>query len=218
MIDAPAYGFAEASRYLKLAPATLRSWVIGRNYPKRYGVGHFEPLIRLADEERKLLSFANLIEAYVLKALRQEHGVSMDAVRNALNYAERKLNISRLLLSPDLQTTAGDLFLKRYGELINLSQSGQLALRRMFEEHLKRIEWENKIPNRLYPYYGVDEEKIIAIDPSIGFGRPVLIRKGISTAIITDRIDAGESIEELAEDYALNTKEVEMAIIYERAA
>mgnify|MGYP001353017450 CR=1 FL=1 len=218
MIETPAYGVVEASRYLKLAPSTLRSWVIGRNYHRSDGVGRFEPLICLADEGRKLLSFANLIEAYVLRALRQEHGVSIDAVRNALEYAEQEFHITRLLLSSDLLTTAGDLFLKQYGELINLSQSGQLALRIMFEEHLKRIEWENEIPYRLYPYNGVDDKKIIAIDPSIGFGRPVLISKGISTAIITDRIDAGESVEELAEDYDLNTREVEMAIIYERAA
>jgi uncharacterized protein (DUF433 family) len=218
MIDAPAYGFAEASRYLKLAPATLRSWFMGRNYPKRDGVGHFGPLIRLADEDNKLLSFANLIEAYVLRALRQEHGVSIEAARKALIYAERELNISKLLLSADLLTTAGHLFIKRYGELINLSQSGQLALSIMFEEHLKRIEWENKIPQRLYPYYGVDGGKVIAIDPSIGFGRPVLIRKGISTNIITDRIDSGESVEELADDYELTKKEVETAILYERAA
>jgi hypothetical protein len=34
MFDNPAYTIAEAARYLKLAPATLRSWFIGRSYPK----------------------------------------------------------------------------------------------------------------------------------------------------------------------------------------
>jgi hypothetical protein len=31
-------------------------------------------------------------------------------------------------------------FLDRYVELINLSASGQLAMRKMFEEHLARVE------------------------------------------------------------------------------
>lgn len=34
-----AYPLAEASRYLKIAPATLRSWVVGRRYPKTVGTG-----------------------------------------------------------------------------------------------------------------------------------------------------------------------------------
>jgi DNA-binding transcriptional regulator YiaG len=31
--DRPAYTVAEAARYLKVAPATLRSWFVGRPYP-----------------------------------------------------------------------------------------------------------------------------------------------------------------------------------------
>ena len=40
----------------------------------------------------------------------------------------------------ELRTGAGKVFLDRYGELIELTASGQLAMRRLFEEHLKRIE------------------------------------------------------------------------------
>jgi hypothetical protein len=87
MLDVPAYGIAEAARYIKLPPATLRSWVVGRSYPKRDGAGYFEPLIQLPQENNSLLSFANLVEAYVLRALRQEHGVSIKDVRAALDYA-----------------------------------------------------------------------------------------------------------------------------------
>lgn len=217
-MDAPIYSFLEASRYLKLAPATLRSWVIGRSYPKRKGLGYFKPLIKSPDREHHLLSFNNLIEAYVLRSLRQEHGVSIKAVRAALNYAQAEFNIPRLLLSRDLLTAAGDLFLQRYGELVNLSRSGQLALRKMLEAHLQRIEWDSKLPVRLYPFIDFDVKKMIAIDPLIKFGRPVIIRKAIATASIVDRIDAGESLKAVADDYDLEVNEIEMAILYERAA
>lgn len=125
-----------------------------------------------------------------------------------MDYAELKLNIPRLLLSHDLLTTAGDLFVQRYGELINLSRSGQLALRKVLEAHLRRIDWKSELPVRLYPYFGYDSDKLIAIDPSIQFGRPVLIRKGISTSVIADRIDAGESVEFIAADYDIAKDEV----------
>lgn len=114
--DQPAYGLAEAARYLKVADATLRSWVIGRPYPKAGGsVGTFQPLIHPPQKRPPVLSFWNLVEAHVLRSLRTEHGVSIKAVRQALKYAEQTLRIKRLLLSQELRTDAGRVFLDRYG-------------------------------------------------------------------------------------------------------
>jgi len=216
----PAYALAEASRYLKLPAATLRSWVVGRPYPKGDGVGHSRPLIHPPKKQPLLLTFWNLIEAHVLRSLRTEHTVSIKAVRQALTYAERSEQIDRLLLRKDLRTNAGKLFLEKYGELIDLSASGQLAMRKIFEEHLKRVEWDEwQFPVRLYPFVsGEADRRPIAIDPKIAFGRPVVLRAGVSTGIIADRIDAGESPADLADDYNLSLSEIEEAIVYERAA
>jgi uncharacterized protein (DUF433 family) len=219
--DQPAYGLPEATRYVKLPIATLRSWVVGRAYPKGQMVATFQPLIKPARKNPPLLSFYNLIEAHVLRALRTEHGVAIKSVRNALRYAERSEKIERLLLRKDLLTDAGKLFLSRYGQLIELSASGQLAMRKVFEEHLKRVEWDEwQFPVRLYPYVSAEPtaSKPIAIDPSIGFGRPVVVRAGVSTRAIADRIDAGETVADLAEDYDLKPEEIEEAVLYERAA
>src|SRR5437879_6264106 len=137
----PTYSLAEAARYLKVAGATLRAWVVGRPYPRVDGVGHFRPLIHPPCHHPPVLSFWNLIEAHVLRSLRTDHGVSIKALRQAVSYAEKTLRIERLLLSKELRTEAGMVFLERYGELIELSASGQLAMRRVFDEHLKRVEW-----------------------------------------------------------------------------
>lgn len=220
--NSPAYTLAEAARYLRLPAATLRSWVVGRQYPTTDGKSRFPPLIRPASRQPPLLSFANVIEAHVLRALRTEHGVSIKALRTALAYAETKLDIDRLLLRPELRTDAGKVFLERYGELIELSASGQLAMRRLLTHHLKRVEWDaSRYPVRLYPFLLPDtsgEERPIAIDPRIAFGRPVVLRKGISTSAIVERIDAGESVDDVAADYELGPSEIEQAVLYERAA
>lgn len=154
--------------------------------------------------------------------MRTEHGVSMDAVRKALAYAQKTLNLKRLLLSKELCTEGGRVLLDRYGELIDLSASGQMALRRVFQEHLKRVEWDEwKFPVRLYPFPVADARgpsRPIAIDPQIAFGRPIVARKGISTGAIADRTDAGETVEALAADYDLTEPEIEEAVLYERAA
>jgi uncharacterized protein (DUF433 family) len=220
--DVAAYPLAEAARYTRLPPATLRTWVLGRQYPASEGGGQFPPLIRPALRKPPLLSFSNLIEAHVLRSLRTEHGVSVKALRSALAYAQKALGIERLLLRPELRADAGRLFLDRYGELIELSASGQLAMRKLLEEHLKRVEWDaSKFPVRLYPFVcavAPSEERMIAIDPRIAFGRPVVLRRGVSTSAIAERIDAGETIENIAADYDLGSAEIEQAALYERAA
>ena len=218
----PAYGPAEAARYLRLPAATLRTWLVGRVYPKGATKATFHPLIQPASRQPLQLSFYNLVEAHVLRALRTDHGVALGELRKAIVYAEKKLQLHRLLLSPELRTHAGQVFLDRYVELINLSASGQLAMRKLFEEHLQRVEWDEwKFPVRLYPYLSASQSvagRPIAIDPRVAFGRPVVRSVGVSTAAIADRIDAGETVDDLARDYDLSVTEIEQAVLYSRAA
>ena len=56
------------------------------------------------------------------------------------------------------------------------------------------------------------------IDPQVAFGRPFIARRGISTAAIVDRVNSGESYDEIAADYGLDPLEVEEALFYEQAA
>lgn len=218
----PAYSIAEAARYLRVAPGTLRSWTVGRPYPTSAGPRTFAPLIKLAARRPPTLSFWNLVEAHVLRALRTDHGVPVPALRKALKYAEDTLEIENLLLRQDLVTEAARVFLERYGQLIDLSNSGQLAMRKVLEAHLRRVEWDPaRLPLRFYPFVMADasgEERTIAIDPRVKFGRPVVQRAGVSTHVIAARIDAGEPLDAVADDYGLTTEEVERAVLYERAA
>lgn len=220
--EQPAYPLAEAARYLKIARATLSGWVTGRPNHRSDSAARSGPLIRPASVKPPVLSFWNLIEGHVLWSLRTEHGVSLRDARKALRYAEDTLEVERLLLRRDLFTEGGRLFLERYGKLIDLSASGQLAMRQVFEQRLKRVEWDEwEFPVRLYPYVSgaaPTPSRPIVIDPERAFGRPVLHRQGISTRVIAERIDAGETVAELAQDYELKESEVEEAVLYERSA
>ena len=95
-------------------------------------------------------------------------------------------------------------------------------MRQLLEAHLLRVEWDEwQFPVRLYPFLSgeaTSSEKPIAIDPKIAFGRPVVVRAGVSTAAIAERIDARETVEELAADYGLTAAEIEQAVLFERAA
>lgn len=217
----PAYTLAEAARYLKLPQATLRAWAVGRDYPVAEGQGRFKALITPARRKPPLLSFFNLIEAHLLRALRTEHVVFIRALRASIVYAERTLKIDRLLLREDLRTHGGRVLLDQYGHLIDLSASGQITIRKALEDHLARVEWDRwKFPVRLYSYptAALDGRRPIAIDAQVAFGRPVLVAQGVSTHAIAERLDAGESVADLAADCDVTPADIEQAALYERAA
>lgn len=216
---APAYAIAEASRYLKIPGPTIRSWVMGRDYPKQSGKGRFTPVVVLPDDPSRLLSFRNLIELAALRALRTEHEFKLSAVREALSYAREKLKVTNLLASKELYAAPGELFLDRYGELISLNKAGQLGIKAMLEGLVRRIEWEKNLPCRFFPLVpNRTEARTVLIDPRISFGRPVIARLGVSTGVIVDRVNAGESPKDLAEDYGATQDEIMDALAYERAA
>lgn len=217
--DIPAYSIAEAAHYLQLPPSTLRSWVRGGQYPVVGGKKTFEPVITLPQslpDAPCLLSFINLIEAHVLRALRRDHQIALPKVREALGYLTMQLASEHPLVEQEFETDGLDLFITRYGQLINITQAGQLAMRRVMQVYLRRIERDlNGMPIRLYPFTRsapAEHVRMIVIDPYISFGRPVLAGTGIVTAIIAERYRAGESIDELAADYRRSRQDIEEVI------
>ncbi len=163
-----------------------------------------------------LLSFFNLIEAHVLDAIRREHGIPLPKIRIALDYLSRRFPSEHPLAIQEFESDGLNLFIEKFGQLINISQSGQLAMRAILEAYLRRIERDPLgFPCRLYPFTRKgtpDEPRVVVIDPYVSFGRPVLVGTGVPTAVIADRYKAGESIESLADDYGRNRLEIEDAI------
>jgi uncharacterized protein (DUF433 family) len=200
--------------------ATLRSWVRGRPYPTQTGERFFRPLIEVPRGNSSLLSFINLVEAHVLAALRRRHRVSMRNVRKALDYLKREMKSEHPLAEERLETDGLDLFVDRYGKLINLSQDGQYAMRELLAACLERVEYAHGSAIRLFPFTRsgeASEPRLVVIDPAVSFGKPIVAGTGIRTVILAERFDAGESIEELATDYGLDSHQIQEAIRYELA-
>jgi uncharacterized protein (DUF433 family) len=113
-------------------------------------------------------------------------------------------------------TDGVDLFVHHYAVLINVSREGQLAMSEVLGAYLRRVDWDEAgFAIRLYPFTRkreLDEPKVVVIDPEIAFGKPVLANTGIPTATVADRYKAGESMDDLAEDYDLKRAQIEEAI------
>src|SRR5260370_14087843 len=120
--ELPGYSIAEAAHYLRMPPATLRSWVLGRYYPTATGRQFFRPVLELPDRDRPQLSFLNLVEAHVLDAIRRDHEVALKQVRAALTFVAKHFPSRHPLADQDFQTDGVHLFIERYGALINASR------------------------------------------------------------------------------------------------
>lgn len=221
--DAGAYTVPDVAHLVGVSPSTVRYWVVGQPYYTSMGRRRAQPLVPMADRASSLLSFNNLIEVFVLRALRADRDVHMAKIRASMRVARRVFQVDRLLLAKDLLTGGGDLFLDDSGDLVALSQGGQGAMRSILERYLTRIEWGfDKLPMRFFPSIAGEpterEPKLIVIDPNISFGRPTIRRRHVSTAVLASRFASGESLGALMGDYGLTEEEVEGAIAFERRA
>ena len=214
----PSYNISEASAYLRLPKATLRTWFGGQ--------ANFNLLIAPAQEKPLALSFINLVEAYVLASIRREHKLSMNKIRRGLDFISRNYSSEHPLVEKDFETDGLSLFLNELDVTYDISRgSAQVVFKEILEKYMQRVERDfNGLPAKFYPFSRdgeADDPKSILIDPKISFGRPILSIINIPVEIIIERYRAGETISELTGDYECNQEKIEEAIrcqLWEQAA
>ena len=213
--EMPAYAISEAAHYLCIPKATIGAWVRGTTYTTPGGTRQFHRVIELPDASAKLLSFYNLAEAHVLRAMREEYKIPMPIIRRALGYVRKEFGWERPLIQQRFKTDGATLFVERVGELVDTNRPEQ-ALLPLLTEYLERIEWEGEFAARLYPFTravgSVDAPRAIVIDPTRSFGRPLLDRLGVTTNVIAERYKAGDSIAKLVKEYGGSQTDIEEAI------
>src|ERR1051325_10716985 len=114
--EVPAYRFTDAADYLGLAVTTLRAWVKGMHYSVKDGKGYFKPVFSLPDPDQSLLSYFNLVEAFVLSSLRKEHFIKLFKIRTAIDSLRDRFDSAHPLAEHDFQTNGVDLFVEEYGQ------------------------------------------------------------------------------------------------------
>lgn len=213
----PTYTIPEAAHYLRMPTGTLRDWLLGCKYSVKGGAERKQtaPLVDLADTQGRLMSFVNLAEAHVLGAFRRTHGVPLHNIRQALDFVVEKHRWKHPLIEQEFATDGISMFVDHLGQLVDASAKGQVVMRTMLDEHLKRLARNERGVYRLYPFTRpsfIDNPMSVFIDPTIAFGRPVLATARIPTAALAQRYLAGETIEHLARDYDCETLDIQEAI------
>ncbi|HXC72479.1 MAG TPA: DUF433 domain-containing protein [Pyrinomonadaceae bacterium] len=217
--EIPAYRFTDAASYLRIPVPTLRAWARGTHYGTGDKRTFFKPVFFLPEPDYPLLSYTNLVEAFVLSSLRRRHLINLYKIRTAIDSLQERFNSQHPLAEHQFQTNGVDLFVEEYGELINVGAGGQLAMKEILEAYLTRVEHDpSGKAARLYPFIrltGTDQPKNVVINPYVSFGKPVISGTGLPTRIVAERFKAGDSIPQIAANYGRKEEEIDDAIRYE---
>jgi len=146
----------------------------------------------------------------------------MQRIRTALEWAKNAYHVEHPLAELDLETDGSEVFVRELGFSINASRKGQITLPKVLAQYLRRIERDPKhIPIRFYPLTYEASPKIIVMNPEVAYGRPVIEGTRITTLMVFERYNGGESLSDIASDYDLEVPSVEEALrceIEQRAA
>jgi uncharacterized protein (DUF433 family) len=204
VFELPAYGCNEAARYVGLPSHTLRHWISDAG------------LIRTPAPN--VLSWNNLAEAHVLKAMRKVHHLPMQGIRKALRELGNLRATQHPLLDESFETDGVNLCIREEDRIVNLSKHRQQEIKDFVAIYLHRIRRERGVATQLFPFIvadTADEPQSISISPKVSFGKPVLAGTGVSTSVIVGRFKARDSLSDLAREYEVSEAVLEDAVRWE---
>ena len=218
VLDREMYTEAAAARLLGVAQGTLNYWLEGGE--RRGKV--YRPVIRVEPRgDRGAVTWVEFIEAGLLREYRRTHNVPMaelrafiDVVRDRYGtpypLADRRPFVSGrelLSLAQDQSGLAPEFCLVA-------EVRGQYVLTSPADSFVRRVTWEGDIAAEWRPHD--DPLSPVRMNPDVRFGRPAV--QGVSTEAMWEHEQAGESAEEIAEEFDVPADCVRWALAYETSA
>ena len=216
LLEREMYTEAAAARLLRVPPATLHYWLEGRTQ----GTRRYRPVIRGEPTGTNRVTWAEFVEAGLLRQYRRTHRVPMIELRQFIDSLRQQLGVqyplaharpfvSGLKLVVQAQTDAG-----LDAEFALVAQvGGQFILTPAAQEFYERVTWEGDIATRWRP--DANSDSPVVVDPDVRFGTPSV--GGISTSILREQDLAGEDEGDLAATFGLTLTQVRWALAYEMA-
>ena len=176
-------------------------------------------MIRPEPTGGRSLSWAEFVEAGLLRQYRRELHVELQEIRTFINKLRERDGVPYPLahfkpwvgegphLLLELQQAAG-----LPGELwLVAPANNQVVLTEPAASFLRHVEWEADLPVAWRPHE--DQSSPVRCMPTQRFGRPSI--GGISTEAIVEHLDGGEEEDEVAEQFGLSVDDVRWAGAFE---
>jgi uncharacterized protein (DUF433 family) len=217
ILEREIYSETEAARLLRVPPSTLHYWLNGGT--KRGKT--YAPVIRAEPRDDRVVTWAEFIEAGLLREYRRELRVPMLELRSFIDRLRDGLGIPYPLahaepfvgdkqLVWDAQEEAG-----LAAEFCLVAEvRGQLVLTPPSQSFFSRVSWNaDQVAGAWRP--ANDPDSPVRVDPELRFGRPAV--RGISTEAIWEHVDEGEDLEEVAQAFGMTVADVRWAVSFEGA-
>lgn len=210
------YSVSEAARLLEVSPSTLRYWLEGGERRGKL----YRPVIRQDPDRGSAVTWAEFVEAGLLREYRRTHHIPMSQLRDFIDDLRAQLGVPYPLAHERPFVSGRELVLKAQ-QASNLDvdfqlvvfANGQFMLTPAADSFVHRVEWVDGVAAALRP--AADRKSTVRIDPELRFGRPSVA--GISTAAIFEQNESGEPVSAIADMFDLSVKDVRWALAYETA-
>lgn len=217
VLEREMYAEAEAARLVGVAPSTLHYWLEGG---QRHGK-QYRPVLRVEPRGSRGVTWAEFVEAGLLRQYRREHNVPMGELRSFIDNLREQYGVPYPLatrrpfvMDRQLVLEAQDAADLDPDFCLVAQVRGQLILTAAAQAYLGRVRWDGDIAAGWRPHD--DPASPVLISPDVRFGKPAV--KGISTDVLWEHQEAGEDDQEIAEAFGLTLAEVRWAIAYENSA
>ena len=203
----PAYRTSEASMLAQTHWQTVSRWFHGH---RQVFVG--------AKRARAPLSYLQLVEVAFVASFRAA-GVSLQRVRKAQEYLSKVFQVEYPFAQLELKTD-GVHVLKELEEreegqgvrLVVADRAGQEAWPQLIAERIAQFDYAYELALTWHPR---GQEVPIVVDPRISFGAPIVEQAGVATWVLRERYQAGESLDELEDDFGVTPTELMAALKFE---
>lgn len=175
------YTVSDVSALTGIKGNEIRRWIFGYSAKgvKHPGLWRAE----LSDEDEKALSFHDLLEIRFVAAFRK-HGVSLQAIRKASEYAREQFKQSYPFTCQRFQTDGRSIFATVHEEtgdetLLDLIKR-QYAFKQIVSAALyEGIDYADE--GSALRWYPIGRKKGVVLDPARNFGKPSLLETGVDT-------------------------------------
>lgn len=210
---APLYSFSDADRLAGVSRGTSKRWLAGYTYRMPSGERRESPAIRSPQRgTSEAVSFLDLLEIVAIAGLK-ERGFSLPEVRRVVSNCQELFDDPYPLSNRDFKVDGRDVFVSRDGRLYDvLQRRGAIAWDEILGPFLETLDYEGSQASRWWP---LGRAKAVVVDPAYGYGLPVIHDSGVRTEIIRERIEAGDSIDQVAYDFNVEPRDIEEAIRFE---
>lgn len=204
----PAYQVKDAARYAGVSPQTVLNW--------QKNVSNSGSILSVRDKG-KPLSYLQLVELAFVSALR-ELGVKLDDIRGARDYMAQKFKVEFPFAQLQFKTDGQDILMELpkfergslKDKLIKVNKGGQTTWTEIIGNKFEEFDYLKGLAIRWKP---VGKNSPIEIDPRISFGAPAVF--GVATWAIKGRWEAGENVDDIADDFSITPDSVYKALEFE---